>query len=105
PRLDFEADGELFKSVPFDASVFGQERPEFGSAADSPNPFDWAYCVTAHKAQGDEWPDVLVFEQHCRHWCHRRWACPAASRASDRLFGVAPRPPFPSAAKGKGATR
>ncbi len=51
-------------------------------------PFDYAYCVTCHKAQGDEWGRVMVFEQRCRLWDHDRWAYTAASRAKDQLVWV-----------------
>jgi exodeoxyribonuclease-5 len=43
-------------------------------------PFDYAYAVTAHKAQGDEWDHVFVVEQRCRYWEHARWAYTAATR-------------------------
>jgi exodeoxyribonuclease-5 len=51
-------------------------------------PFDYAYVVTCHKAQGDEWDDVLVLEQRCSRWDHARWAYTAASRARRRLWWV-----------------
>jgi exodeoxyribonuclease-5 len=51
-------------------------------------PFDYAYCVTCHKAQGDEWDHVLVLEQRCDLWQHSRWAYTAASRAKKRLSWV-----------------
>ena len=51
-------------------------------------PFDYAYALTVHKSQGDEWSHVLVYEQRCRHWEHARWAYTAASRARERLTWV-----------------
>lgn len=51
-------------------------------------PFDYCYAITCHKAQGDEWDDVLVLEQRCRKWDHARWAYTAASRARRRLYWV-----------------
>jgi exodeoxyribonuclease V len=94
--LDFTADdGAAYTDVPFDPSTFGQERPAINYAPDAPHPFDYAYCVTAHKAQGSEWDKVLVFEQHCPHWEHARWAYTAASRAKLSLAWVADeRAPF-----------
>jgi exodeoxyribonuclease-5 len=53
-------------------------------------PFDYAYAVTCHKAQGDEWDHVLVFEQYGRLWEHARWAYTAATRARERLTWVMP---------------
>ena len=52
-------------------------------------PFDYTYAVTCHKAQGDEWDQVLVFEQRCRGWEHARWAYTAASRAREKLVWCA----------------
>lgn len=52
-------------------------------------PFDFAYCVTAHKFQGSEDDKILVFEERCRHWEHARWAYTAASRAKTRLMWAA----------------
>ena len=43
--------------------MFGQERPELAWNPGGPYPFDHAYAVTCHKAQGSEWPSVLVLEQ------------------------------------------
>lgn len=52
-------------------------------------PFDFAYCVTAHKFQGDEADSVIVFEEKCDLWEHSRWAYTAASRAKEcLLWGV-----------------
>ena len=86
--MDFEHDGEVIQEVWYDAKVFGQEKPEFDHGRDTPNPFDYAYCITAHKAQGDEWEKVMVIEQKCKNWDHRRWAYTAASRAKEKLIWV-----------------
>ena len=51
-------------------------------------PFDFAYCVTAHKFQGDEADKVIVFEEKCDLWEHARWAYTAASRAKRMLLWV-----------------
>jgi ATP-dependent exoDNAse (exonuclease V) alpha subunit len=48
-------------------------------------PFDFAYAITAHKSQGDEWAKVVVFEERCGLWEHARWAYTAASRAKEAL--------------------
>lgn len=51
--------------------------------------FDWAWAVTCHKAQGDEWPNVLVLEEQCPWaWERARWAYTAASRAEEHLDWV-----------------
>lgn len=66
--------------------AFGAERtPERRSGL---VPFDYAYCITCHKAQGDEYDHVLVIEQKCSRWSHERWAYTAASRAKSRLTWI-----------------
>lgn len=84
--MDFEFDGEILEGVLYDDSCFGQESYKLKQTGPTgPNPFDYAYCITAHKAQGDEWDDVLVLEQNCKNWSHKRWAYTAASRAKRKL--------------------
>lgn len=84
--MDFEFDGTLLEGVCYEDSCFGQESYKIKhQGKDSPNPFDYAYCITAHKSQGDEWDDVLVIEQLCKNWSHKRWAYTAASRAKKKL--------------------
>jgi|688.fasta_scaffold08330_25 ATP-dependent exoDNAse (exonuclease V), alpha subunit - helicase superfamily I member len=84
--IDFEFDGEILEGVCFDDSCFGQESYQIKQKGqDGPNPFDYAYCITGHKSQGDEWDDVLVIEQMCKNWAHKRWAYTAASRAKKKL--------------------
>jgi exodeoxyribonuclease-5 len=78
--MDLEFDGALFEKIRYDTKQFGQESYDFQHGRDKPNPFDYAYCITAHKAQGDEWGEVLVIEQKCKKWDHKRWAYTAGSR-------------------------
>jgi exodeoxyribonuclease-5 len=46
---------------------------------------DYGYCLTAHKAQGSEWDNVLVVEEIIDKWDARRWRYTAATRAKERL--------------------
>lgn len=48
-------------------------------------PVDFAWAITAHKSQGDEFDNVAVIEERCRLWEHSRWAYTAASRAKVKL--------------------
>lgn len=49
-------------------------------------PVCYAYCITCHKSQGDEWDSVGVFEETCNaYWDQARWNYTAASRARTRL--------------------
>jgi len=83
--ISFESD-EFVYTVQFDPTVFGQVKYEFEHSRESPMPFDYCYAVTCHKCQGSEYDSVLVLEQKCDLWDHRRWAYTAASRAKEKLF-------------------
>mgnify|MGYP000954884611 CR=1 FL=1 len=85
--MDLEFDNILYPKIWYDTKQFGKERPEFTYVGKVyPVPFDYAYCSTAHKAQGDEWEKVCVIEQRCAKWDHLRWAYTAASRAKTKLL-------------------
>lgn len=88
-RMDFVWDETLYENIWFDDSQFHREKPDFEWGRETPHPFDYAYCITAHKSQGDEWQKVMVYEQHCDKWDHKRWAYTSASRAKEKLFWVA----------------
>lgn len=85
--MDFTSDGELFEKVQYDPDQFGKETNDF-NFSQSANPFDYAYAITCHKAQGDEWGNVIVYEQICDKWDHKRWAYTAASRAKHGLLWI-----------------
>lgn len=84
-RMTFRSDEEEF-DVAYDPAVFGQVKYELDRDRDAPMPFDYSYCLTAHKCQGSEYRSVMVIEQKCDLWDHRRWAYTAASRARERLY-------------------
>lgn len=86
--MDFEFDGNVLEGIWYDTRFFNCEKPELDKiiGRDNPNPFDFAYTITTHKAQGDEFDKVLVFEQYNSKWDHKRWAYTAASRAKEQLF-------------------
>jgi exodeoxyribonuclease-5 len=89
PWLSFEDDdGRRFDGLAFDPQQFGQKTYRHDPYL--PHPFDYAHCVTCHKAQGSEWPHVLCLEQYWPDapWEHRRWTYTAASRAQERLTWV-----------------
>lgn len=85
--MDFESNDTLYTGIWYDTRQFGKEKPDTSDyiGRDNPNPFDYAYCITCHKAQGDEWNKVLVIEQKCDKWDHKRWTYTAASRAKERV--------------------
>jgi exodeoxyribonuclease V len=82
--IDFSTYDGSYHGLPVDRDQFGKEKGPDQSVRHL-HPFDYAYVITAHKAQGDEWKRVLVMEQKCKHWDHRRWTYTAASRAQEKL--------------------
>jgi ATP-dependent exoDNAse (exonuclease V) alpha subunit len=86
-RIEFTSN-EMVYSVFFDPEQFHKEKCNFQGGQDDPLPFDYGYCITAHKSQGDEWNNVMVIEQRCQMWDHTRWAYTAASRAKERVIWV-----------------
>jgi len=85
-RFDFVSDGEPFINIKYDPDQFGQESYKFVQGGD--NPFDYSYAITCHKAQGDQFGNVVVFEQECDKWDHVRWTYTAASRAVNGLIWI-----------------
>lgn len=65
------------KAIPYEKGAPGKNIP-----------FDFAYAITAHKAQGDEFRNLLVYEEKCPMWEHRRWTYTAASRARETIIWV-----------------
>ncbi|MGA0615918.1 ATP-dependent DNA helicase [Paracoccus sp. KR1-242] len=48
--------------------------------------FDYGYVLTCHKAQGSQWPDVIVYDESGTFREEaKRWLYTAITRASDRL--------------------
>lgn len=84
-KISFKVDDLNFSNVVCDFSQLNKEKYDFTFELDSPHPFDYANCGTAHKMQGSEFDYVTVIEQECNRWDHRRWAYTAASRAKVRL--------------------
>ena len=52
------------------------------------HPFDWAYAITAHKAQGSEWDSVAVVDEALQGCGRSRWRYTAASRAKNLLYWI-----------------
>lgn len=47
--------------------------------------FDYAYAITTHKAQGSQWPSVLVVDESDRFSSPKKWLYTAITRAADRV--------------------
>lgn len=84
--VDLSADdGREITDVPLFVPQFG--RNKFEKTFRSRTYWDYAYAITCHKAQGSEWPSVLVIEEPLMEdWIPSRWRYTAASRASERLI-------------------
>lgn len=87
-RMSVMFDSGKLVRIKYDTRTFNQERPVKDLMG--VHPLDYAYAVTCHKAQGSEWGKVMVVEQICSLWDHRRWAYTAASRAKEQLVWVLP---------------
>jgi len=87
-QIEFCSNNMNFE-VRFNPKQFNMEKYDGRDfSRGDPTPFDYAYCITAHKSQGDEWGNVMVLEQKCSNWDHKRWAYTAASRAKESLVWV-----------------
>lgn len=66
----------------------GKLRPKYGDIV--PKEFTYAYAVTVHKAQGSEWPNVVVLEENFPFdkTEHTRWLYTACTRSSEKLVLV-----------------
>lgn len=94
-KINFLANGENYVNIDYDSKQFGKEKNVFNFNQKG-NPFDYAYAITCHKAQGDEFDSVIVMEQICSEWDHRKWSYTAASRAKESLLWSAVPRFFPS---------
>jgi exodeoxyribonuclease-5 len=77
-------DGRSF-TLPCLKEQFGRDRIE-DCRSQEVVLMDYGFCVTAHKAQGSEWDEVLVLEEIASGWDARRWRYTAATRAKNRLI-------------------
>lgn len=47
--------------------------------------FTWGYCLTVHKSQGSQWPNVLLFDDWTRQKSHKKWLYTGITRAQEQL--------------------
>jgi len=86
--IDFVTDVEILQ-VNLDLSMFNKIKYEINGDRDHPDPFDYAYAITCHKSISDQFDSILVMEQKCNLWNHRRWAYTAATRAEKKIYWCA----------------
>lgn len=86
-RLIFKNDiGKKF-DILVDPGQFGTEKLlEYANTNNEVGYFDYAFCITCHKSQGDEWNNILVLEERSSIWDHKRWTYTAASRARESII-------------------
>lgn len=98
---DFEPNFEnsgIFTELEMDECLFTENRlsknkvhPEYAVPLEfAPQQFDYGYAITAWKAQGSEYDNVLVLEENFpfKRDEHIRWLYTAATRASKKLIIV-----------------
>jgi exodeoxyribonuclease V len=83
-ELEIQADDGRAFALPCLREQFGKDPVE-GFWGHEIALMDYGYCLTAHKAQGSEWPEVLVLEELSRAWDERRWRYTVTTRAKERL--------------------
>ena len=63
------------------------DNPRADTDEDKHHPFAMAYCCTVHKAQGSEWPNVLIVdEMYADRPEYINWLYTAVTRASKRVL-------------------
>lgn len=98
--IEIPETGDVFKSVEADRQMIitgekccdarlsytlGKLKPKFGEIV--PKEFSYAYAITTHKAQGSEWPKVVVIEENFPFDKieHARWLYTSCTRSSEQL--------------------
>lgn len=97
-KADIKTEDDEFVNVSIDYTAlttgekFFTPVQEYKIVKNSRNPslpieFNYGYAITAHRAQGSEWPKVLVMEESYprEKYEHSRWLYTAITRASERL--------------------
>ena len=87
-KLSFTSNNVNYKNVSYDPDQFGKEKNDFRKERSTKNPFDYAYAITCHKAQGDEWDDIIVYEEVNNFCDTSRWRYTAASRARNSIIWI-----------------
>lgn len=81
------ADG---RTVTIPNVLFAGQDPGFNDfALDATSEFDFGYCLTTHKAQGSEWPRVVLVDEYRPHQHRREWLYTGLTRAA-RAITVVP---------------
>ena len=80
-------DGSLLDDVPVSPTHFLTDAAD--KTCRQLGYFDYAYAITCHKAQGSQFPSVVVIDSRAdRLWDLARWRYTAVTRASENLIFV-----------------
>lgn len=74
--------------VKMDLAHFNKIKYDLDLDRDAPDPFDYAYAITCHRSQGDQFEKILVIDQKCDLWDKVRWSYTAATRAENMIYWV-----------------
>lgn len=77
-------DGKIRK-VKFNPLSFDKDYEVRAEAQKSVGGFDYGFCLTVHKSQGSEWPNVMVLEEIMRGNDYSKMMYTAITRAISRL--------------------
>lgn len=67
-------------------ATFETMKAPVGTDEDTATPFTYGYAMTVHKAQGSEFPNVLLLDEYRRPDDRARWLYTAITRAADRIL-------------------
>src|SRR5690606_16014373 len=70
------------------AWIRGEERSLDWREARKFQPFDFAYALTCHKAQGSQWDSVVIFDQSHIFEDAKSWLYTAVTRAAEKVTVV-----------------
>jgi len=89
PFLDGDSDIHLRidgkrRTIP--NSVFRGIDSSLDPDDDAEGYFDYGYALTVHKAQGSEWPSVVLIDEYNRSDQRRQWLYTGVTRASERIL-------------------
>lgn len=81
--------GSRYHEVPILDEFFGKDYKQMSVPRGMKAiPFDYGYCLTAHKSQGSEWDKVLVLDEPLWNTDQDRWRYTAITRAAKELTYV-----------------
>jgi exodeoxyribonuclease-5 len=94
-KVTIETEAGMTLILPVSHVAFGADLPRGAFDANTLSPirisrdltyWDYAYAVTAHKAQGSQWGSVCVIEEVASQWSYARWVYTAITRAEEGLI-------------------